>query len=116
MLHQDRQRVPAFAQRRQRDGGDVEAEIQILPEALLRDRRLQIHIGGGDHAHIHLGRGAGAESGHLALLQHAQQLDLQSQGQVADFIQQQRAAASRLEPAAPLGTHRTRKGALFMAE
>ena len=54
-------------------------------------------IGGGDDAHIHfLGRIA-AQALELLLLQNAQQLGLELQRDVADFVEEQRALVRQFE-------------------
>ena len=40
------------AQRRHEDRDHVEPEVQVLAELAARDRRRQILVGGGDHAHV----------------------------------------------------------------
>ena len=59
-------------------------------------------MGGTDDSRIagHLGRGA--QRAHAALLNGAQQLALHQQGQVADLVQEQRAALRGLEEAGPV--------------
>ena len=52
-----------------------------------------------DHAHVDRDRLRRADRPHLALLQHAQELDLQRHRHVADLVQEQRAAVGRLEQA-----------------
>ncbi len=60
-------------------------------------------MGGGDHPHVQRFDLVGAERLDLLFLQHAQQLGLQRQRQVADFVEEQRAAVGHLELAdAPL--------------
>ena len=54
-------------------------------------------MGGGDHPHVERLDLVGAERLHLLLLQHAQQLGLQRQRQVADLVEKQRAAVGHLE-------------------
>ena len=62
-----------------------------------------------------LDRLGAAEALELALLQHAQQLHLRLQVDVADFVEEQRAALGQLEAAlAPLV--RVGEGALLVAE
>ena len=89
----------ALAQRRHGDRQHVEAVIQVFAEAALADQRLQVLVRGGDDAHVHLHRVAGADALERHLLEHAQQLDLHLRRHVADLVQEQRAAVGRLEPA-----------------
>jgi hypothetical protein len=86
-------------QRRQMDGGDVQAEEEILPELSGGDRRIEVDIGGGEDAHVDRNRVARAEADDLSLLQDAEQLDLERSRQVADLVEEEGAAVGRLEPA-----------------
>ena len=54
-------------------------------------------MGGRDDPHVDLHRLRRADRPHLLLLQHAQQLDLQRQRHVADLVEENGAAAGRLE-------------------
>jgi invasion protein IalB len=51
----------SFAQRRQADFDDVEAVIQIVPEAVLLQQGFQFEVGGRDQAEIRLLRAVGTE-------------------------------------------------------
>ena len=81
----------------QRD--DVEPVIEILAKLAARLLRVEIAMRGGDHPHVDRNRLRRADRPHFALLQHAQQLDLQRQRHVADLVEEQRAAVGRLEQA-----------------
>ena len=52
----------------------------------------QVAVGGGDDAHVDLDGLASADRLDLALLQRAQQFDLRRERQLADFVEEQRAA------------------------
>ena len=91
----------SLSQRRQRDRKDAQAVIQIGTKAALADRILQVAISGRDHAYVHLYRVAAADSFKLTFFKHAQELGLQVQRQLADFIEKERAAIRDLKtPAA----------------
>jgi hypothetical protein len=77
----------------------VEAVVQIQAEAVGRDGFGQVEVGGGDQPHVQRDRLARTHAHHFAFLQYAQQLHLQRQRQVAHFIEEQRAAIGRFEPA-----------------
>ena len=89
----------AFAQRRQAQRHDVEAEEQVFAKQALLDRDAQVLVGGGDDADIALDRRAAADGRVLALLQYAQQAGLRLHRHVADFVEEQRAALGLLEAA-----------------
>ena len=92
--------------RRQPQRHDVEAEEQILAEQALLDQDAQVLVGGRDDPHVGLDRGAAADGGVFALLQHAQQAGLRLHRHVADLVEEQRAALGLLEPAGRRGCWR----------
>ena len=59
----------------------------------------QVAIGGGDHARIDANGLRAAHALELLLLQHAQQLHLRLERQLADFVEEDRAAVGELEAA-----------------
>ncbi|MPN13551.1 hypothetical protein SDC9_160872 [bioreactor metagenome] len=61
----------------------------------------QIDVGGRHQAHIDIDRTPRPQPDHLPFLQHAQQLHLHRQGQVAYLIEEQRSVLCSLEPARP---------------
>jgi hypothetical protein len=67
----------ALAQRGHAQGDASDAVVQVFAEAARAHVLLQVAVGGGNHPHIDQYRAAGAHGAHLALLQHAQQLDLE---------------------------------------
>ena len=77
--------------------------------------RAQVHVGGGQDAHVDPAGLAGAEPLELAALQHAQELDLAGRREVADLVEEQRAAVGRLE-AADAALDRAGEGARLGAE
>ena len=96
--------VAALAQRRHLDRNNPQAEIQVLAEFACRDQRLEVLVGRRYHPRLDLERLDAADPGELALLQHAQQLGLQLDRQVADFVEEDGAGVGHLEFAgAPLG-------------
>ncbi len=97
MLRQHGDVFASLAQRRQVQGDDIEAVIQVVAKLAEGDGGVEIAVGGGDDAHVHIHRLRRAQRAHLALLQHAQQLDLQRQRHIADLVEKQRAAAGLLE-------------------
>ena len=104
-----------MTERRKGDGEHIQAVIEIHSEQLLGDQPGEILIGCRHHAHIDVTGIRAAQPFKLLLLQDAQQFRLQFERNVADFIQEQRAAVRRLETAQLL-RHGAREGALFMTE
>ena len=82
------------------DGDDVEAVEEVLAEALLAHEGGEVLVGGGDDAHVHPDGPRAADALELALLQHAQELRLGHRREVADLVEEERAAVGQLE--APL--------------
>jgi hypothetical protein len=97
----------------QRDGG--QPVIQVFAEAAGAHVVLQVAVGRGDDAHVHRHRPVAAERPELALLQHAQQLDLEGRAGFADFVEEQRAAIGLLEQADAV-VDRAGEGAALVAE
>lgn len=81
-----------LAQGRQRNLHHIEPVIQIVAKGSLFHQGCQIFVGGGHHANIHLDFLAAAHALELALLQNAQQFDLEIRRQLRYFIQKERAA------------------------
>ena len=76
---------------------------------------LELAVGGGDDAYIDLDGAVAADAFEFAFLQHAQQLALKRQGQLADFVEENGAAVSELE--SPFALVRgAGEGTFFVAE
>ena len=80
-------------------GKDVEPVVEVLAELAVGDQLLEVAVRRRDHAHVDANGLAAADALELALLQHAQQLDLHVQRHVADLVEEQRAAVGELEAA-----------------
>src|SRR5271168_1722563 len=105
----------ALAQRRQKHRDDVNAVIEVLAEAILAHRFLQVLVRGREQPEIHGYGPLAAQVNDRVVLEHAEQLALEGQGERADFVQEERAAVRQLD-AALLGLRCSGKGALFIAE
>ena len=105
----------AFAQRRNAQGEDGEAVVEVLAKAPGGDFRGQVAVGGGEDAHVEGNRFAAAEALDFLFLQHAQELGLQRERHLGDFVEQQRAVLRLLELAG-LGGARAGEGAFLVAE
>ena len=88
---------------------------KVLAEFLALDAFLQMAVGGGDDADVHLDGAVAADAFQFTFLKDAQQLGLDLRGDFADFVQQDGAVVGQFEPAFALG-HGAGEGALFMAE
>src|SRR5262249_30573192 len=100
--HQIRNVLRPLAKRWQRDRKDVEPIVEGAPEGLFRDGLLEGLVGRGDHAYVDTERPRPTDTLELLLLEHAQQLRLQVEREVADLVEKERAAVRQLEAADPL--------------
>ena len=82
----------AMPQGRNEDGDDAEPVEQVLAKGPIAHALLQIAIGGGDDADIHADILHAADAADGLILQRPQQFRLQVGGELADFIQEERAA------------------------
>ena len=87
---------------RSRSGGMVigkhrQAEVEILAEPPRRDRRAQLAVGRRDEPHVDLHQRGAADALEPLLLERAQDLGLQRQRQLANLVEEQRAAMRHLE-------------------
>ena len=97
------------------DADDVQTVEQVLTETPLADQALQVLVGRGDDAYVHLDRFMPADPVELSVGQHPQQTGLQFRRHITDLVQKQGAAVRLFETsyAAPLGPG---EGPLFVAE
>ena len=91
-----------MSSRRSRSGGihdrkHVQAVVEVAAELLVGDHRDEVAIRRRHQPDVDADRPGAAEPLELLLLQHAQQLRLQLQRNVADLVQEQRAAVRELE-------------------
>ena len=96
-------------------GNDVQPVEEVLAELLLVGERRQVAVGRRDQARIGAQRARAAQPLELALLQHAQQLRLQLERDLADFVEEHGAAVGQLEAADALAD-RAGERALLVAE
>jgi hypothetical protein len=105
----------ALAQGRRGDGKDFEAIVKIRPELFFSDHGGEVTIGCGNEPHVHRDGPGAAESFELALLNGAQELGLQVERQLADFIEEERAIVREFE-SSHLAGDGSGECALLMAE
>src|SRR6185437_4475891 len=105
----------AFVQRRQGNSDDAQAIKKVFAKFLFLDGEFEVTVGGGEDAHVGGNEFVSADTLKTFFLQDAQQLGLGVGGEIADFIQKNRAALGLFEPAdAPrIGAGKT---AAFVAE
>ena len=67
----------------------VQAVVQIFAKTFLLDGGLKVDVRRRQNPHIHRNRLTAADALDAVFLQEAQQIGLQLQGQIADFIEKQ---------------------------
>ena len=97
VVDQERDVLAALGERRDHQLDDAQAIVQVLAEAAGAHRRLEVLVGGGEHAHVDADRLVAADALELLLLQRAQQLRLRLERHVAALVEEQRAAVGGLE-------------------
>ena len=112
---EDRNIVAAIAQRGQMNVDDVEPVVEIGAEAPALDVVFQIAVRRRHDAHVHRNGFGAADGDRFALLQHAEQLHLGRRRHLADFIEEERAAAGGREQSL-LVADRARERALHVTE
>jgi hypothetical protein len=105
----------AFAQRRNRDGQNVQAEKKIFAELAGGDGGLEVGVGDGDEARFDVKRFGAAEALEGALLQNAKHFCLRVGRERGNFVENDGAGAAEFE-AAEFAVHRAGEGTAFVAE
>ncbi len=97
MIDEQRNIVAALAQRRQPQGYQINAVVEVLAECAIGYHLFEPRIGGTNNAHIGVARPAVAERFERALLKHTQQLHLRRLVQIANLVEENRAALGSLK-------------------
>ena len=98
MLHQERNILWPLAQWRNGNRKHVQAVVKIAAKLLFQNHLFQIAVCGSHDAHIHFFGSCAAQPLEFPLLQDAQKLRLQFEGDVANFIEKQRTLVRQFEP------------------
>src|SRR5690606_34244874 len=114
-LRQDQDVVLALTQGREDDLDHGQAIKQILTERAIGHAFLQIGIGGGENADVDGNFLASADTLDPLVLQEAEQLDLEQERDLADFIEEKRASLGAFDAALALGM-RAGEGALLVSK
>src|SRR5260370_23005795 len=101
VLNQKRNILGPLAQRRNTDGKNVQAIVEIGTKLLFIDHRFEVPVGGGDQPRVGAQRPRAAQPFELALLQDAEKLGLQFERNLADLVQKNGSAMRQLEPSDP---------------
>src|SRR5262249_47406338 len=94
---EERQIVGALAQRRHGHDRCGEAEIEVLAELACGDLRAQIAIRRGDDAYVDAALLRTADAADAPALERAEEARLQIERELADFVEEERAAIGALE-------------------
>ena len=98
MLDERANVLPALAQRRNVQVGDLDAIEQVLAELAAVDHSGEVAVGGRNDAHVHTGRRRIRAHGmHLAVLEEAKQHRLHAQRHLRDLVEEDGAAVGLLE-------------------
>src|SRR6185436_14568217 len=98
--------LDAFAQRRYFDRKDVQPVEKVVAKRTLGNPLLKVPVSRRNDSDIHLNRLRTPQAFDLTLFEYPQQLDLDVEWQVADFVEEYRRTIGQLEPA-----HLPRQGA-----
>src|SRR5208283_3902343 len=115
MIDQEVHVLTSFAERGKLDADDLETVVEVLAELAGGDGVGEVTVGGRDQADVDLDRLVGAHPDDLAGLERPQELDLGSQGNVADLVEKHRPAVGVFEPSLALPV-RTGERPLDVAE
>ena len=86
-----------LAQRRQMNPEHRDTIVQVFAKPAVGDRTLEVAVGGGNETDVGLERRRAADPLVLPFLQHAKELGLHGRRQLADLVEEQRAAGRQLE-------------------
>ena len=91
--------VLALTKRRNSNIDDIQAIEKIFAKALLFDFLVQIFVGRSENPDVGVDGPCSTETLEFAVLQHAQQLDLNGWADLADFVEKQRPPIGEFESA-----------------
>ena len=94
---QGRDVLTPLGERRQPDREDVQPVKEVAAEATGLDTGLEVPVGGGQDADVHLDLGLAPQPGDAVLLHRPQELALGRRRYLADLVEEQRAAVGLLE-------------------
>src|SRR5437870_8822185 len=115
LLGEEHHVLAALAQRRQVNGKDAEAVVEILAELAARHGVGEVPVGGDDEAEVGLERRGAADALELALLEDTEKFGLDGRREFAHLVEKECAPGGELEAPRFLLV-RSGEGAPFMAE
>src|SRR5204862_7272097 len=97
VIGQERNLDGALAKRRDDDEDDVETVVEVFPESALDQRLLEVLVGRRQDPNVHAQGRFPADARELAVLEDVEELGLQRGMKVADLVEEDGSAVSRLE-------------------
>ena len=97
VLGQQERILIALTQRGEPDGELKEPVIQILPKPSFANHLRHVLVRRREHAYVHLDRLVATDALYLLILEYAQELGLQAEVELADLVEEDRAAVGLLE-------------------
>ena len=96
-LRRSRTSSGLLAEGRQVDGDDLQPVVEVLAEAAPLDLVVEVLVRGADEADVDGARARLADPADLLLLEDAEELGLEGERQVADLVEEERAARGLLD-------------------
>src|SRR2546428_10362245 len=115
MVHERWNILAPGAQRRQAHADHIQPVVEVLAEAPVGDRAVEITVRRGNDADVDRMRLRRADRAHLHLLQDPQELHLEARRQLGEFVQEDPTLVGAAEAAAP-DRHRAREGSADVTE
>jgi hypothetical protein len=115
MLHEWRNVFASIPQGRQRDRKYIQAIVQIAAKFSTRHHSLEVLVSRGDQTHVDAMRAPAPQPFEFLFLQNAEELGLQRERYVPDFIEEQGSFISQVETADFL-RDRSGKGSPFVTK
>ena len=88
----------AFSEGGEGDGNDAESVEEVLTEAALLDRAVQVAVGRGHNPYVDMNGLPSTNGNHFATLKHSQKLRLQLNRHIADLVEKQSSAGGFSKP------------------
>ena len=107
IAHERRDVHPTIAQGRNSDDESAESEIQVFAKRSRLDGSPQVTVRGGHDSSVNFDAALGADATDFSFLQSSEKLGLYRRSNLANLVQENRAATGDLEEARlVLGPHR----------
>src|SRR5208282_2665672 len=115
VMSQNRYSVSAVTQRRQVNLHNVQTVVEVLAKLALLDHFFKISMGRADQPDVDGSRSIASQTLEGTLLEDSQELGLQAQGQIADFVKKQSSLIAFFEAPAT-GSNGPSESSFFVAE